>query len=178
MDPNVHLISYCFFFKREYHIWSISSFPGQVGDKDSHQGEISLEILWREIREGMGATAGKISLNFSFSSAVMRVSEVFQPSYHAHFQALPSGSQQQTVKGGILRWMRSWVHPACSLSATAFQWRTPSWCANALVIIYSWPFPSPAPAAVAPLVESGLVEIVETMCSGTCSLPCLCQSCH
>lgn len=95
----------------------------------------------------------------------MRASEVSQPSYHHHFQVLPSGSQQQTVNSGISRWKRNWVHPACSLPATAFQWRTPSWSANTLVIIYSWPFPSPAPAAVALLVESGLVEIVETMCS-------------
>lgn len=162
----------------EYHIWSICTCPGQVGQEDPHQREISLEILWRQIREGMGATVGKINLNFSFFSEVMTVSEVSQLSYHPHFQVLPSGSQQQTVKGGISRWMRNWVHPACSLPATAFQWRTPSWCANTLVIFYSWPFPSPAPAAMAPLVELGLAEIVETMCSGTCSIPCLCQSCH
>lgn len=64
--------------KREYHIWSISSCPGQVGQKNPHQGEISLKILWRQIREGMGVTIGKISLNFSFFSEVMRVSEVLQ----------------------------------------------------------------------------------------------------
>lgn len=104
-------------WEREYHIWSISSCPGQVRHEDPHQGDISLEILWRQIREGMGATAGKISLSFSFSSEVMRVSEVSQPSYHPHFQALPSGSQQQTVKGGISRWMRDWVH-SCLLTSS------------------------------------------------------------
>lgn len=157
--------------KKEYHMWSISPCPGQMGGKDPHQGEISPETHRRsksEILWGIGTILGKIRLNFSFFSEVMRASGVAQLSYHSPFQALSSCHQQLTVKGGISGWMRKCAHLACSLPAAAFQRGTPPWCANTLVIIYSWPFPSPAPAAAASLVESGLVEIAETMCSETC----------